>query len=255
MYAGRIRYIEKYYTSHIHPNGERRTGKRGETTASQKKANQRRRIINLWGLIEENFKQGDYHAVLHFQRNNQPQNATEAEKIFAYALRIARRLCKAAGKEFRWIAVIENTGKSGRNYHFHVIVNKQAFEHLGEAWERATSKHGGAGKVSCDRLDGRDTHRALAVYLLKHSDKMAKEWAETGHTKKERYRTSNNLNKPQITKEIIRTSNRFSRTPKPHNGYKIVPLPSGELVEGDTTPTGWEWQAYTEVIHTKGMTG
>lgn len=242
----KLRYVQKYYTTIYHPKGAKRSKAENKTKTAQAKVNARNREITLWLRIEANFGHGDSHSALHYYRCK-PAGLEEAEKDLDNALRLCRKKCKKAGVEFLWIAVTETKGKKGELFHHHIIVNREAQEFLAQAWEEALEKAGRQGKTSSSRLDKRDSHRELAAYLLKQSERTMEQWAALGYTRKQRWRASRNLNIPKTKKKII-TANQWAKEPKPQKGEWLAKNANGDTYEmGIHDVTGWPWMEYVAV--------
>ena len=77
--AGRTVLIERCYSSHIHPPGEKREKKEKKTSEAQEKVNLRKTITELTILMNENFQPGDYHVTLTYAPDERPEDLNGAK--------------------------------------------------------------------------------------------------------------------------------------------------------------------------------
>ena len=78
--AGRTVLYERSYSTHIHPPGATRSEKYKTTKESQKKINLRKVITELTILMNANFKPGDYHLVLTYEKDKRADTVDKAKK-------------------------------------------------------------------------------------------------------------------------------------------------------------------------------
>ena len=214
--AGKTVEVEKYYTSRYNKKGGKRSDKVKPTTEIQKKINIKNAERQLRILINANFGEEDYHVILGYVRGEGEPDRTPEEMrhdidIF---LRKCRKEYKKAGKEFKYIHVME-IGEKGARHH-HLIVNGIDTEILQQCWNKANEKH---SKISVFNLDKTGNYGKLAKYLLKYTDKHRKK--EDGALQKKRWSSSKNLKRPEPKVEIISDREYFRTDPKPIKGYYI----------------------------------
>lgn len=128
--------IEVEYYQSIRKIGKNYGGRKSNnslSSAKMRKANKLRAVKHMQRLINANFGSGDF-----FCRFSAPYGTYESEKEFRkevgkWLYRINYRLKKQGKGRLKYIAFIE-CGKSGKNWHIHIIVGKEDRELLSEQW-------------------------------------------------------------------------------------------------------------------------
>lgn len=102
------------------------------TPEKQRTANMMRAIKNMQRLILCNFTSGDYFVRLSIPRAELTEE--EFEKIANKWKRKMRDAFRKMGKKFKYISFTE-CGKLGKNWHMHIIVEREALELVQKFWE------------------------------------------------------------------------------------------------------------------------
>lgn len=242
--AGKTIEVEYYYTSMYNRKGQSRADKVKPTKEVQKKINNKQAERKLRLLLNANFGYGDYHVILDYIRVKGKPDRTkeEMQTDIAKFLRELRKLYKKAGKELKYVHVMEIGSKGAR--HHHLVINKLDTELLQQAWYKAYEGH---NRVKVFPLDDTGNYADLASYLLKYtSEHRAKD--DEGALMGKRYNCSRNLVRPEPQYEICTTRAYFRvrdniKAPK---GYYIVP---DSVQQGIASPEyyGYGWFRYTMV--------
>ena len=222
--AGRTIEVEKYYSARWGVRGGHRAAHTAPTGETQAAVNERRAVCRLRWLLNENFRDGDLHAVLTYREDNRPDEQ-QARQNMEKLLRVLRKTAKKAGAELRYVHATEYKRKK---IHHHLIAAGVTLEQLRKAWP-----HGG---VHVTPLYGGE-YPALAEYIVKETRKTFRE-QDAPFAK--RWCASRNLRKPQIRVEAIPAES-WSRSPRPLKGYMIVP---DSIEMGTHEETGMPWMRY-----------
>ena len=90
--------------------GQKRTQRVNKSPESVMKTNLRNSILKLTAIINENFKNGDYHITLTHADDPTPEEAKERLNKFLDRMR-GRSRAKTTGFDWKWVAVTEYKGK------------------------------------------------------------------------------------------------------------------------------------------------
>ena len=215
--AGKTVEIEYYYTSRYNKKGGRRSEKVKATREAQKKVNTKQAERKLRLLMNNNFGYGDYHIVLDYIRRpgTPDRSKDEMKKDIQRFLREMRKQCKKAGKEFKYIHVME-IGERGARHH-HLVINKIDVEIIQAAWYKAYEGH---NRVKVFPLDDSGQYADLAAYFIKYSDKHLKDDDE-GKLQGKRWASSRNLVRPEPKYEIVTQRSWFRCEAKAKKGYYV----------------------------------
>lgn len=236
--AGDVIETWKGYSSRVHTKGAKRTKNFKDTEAAQQKVNERKAEEHLRWLLNANFSENDLHAVLHY--GDKPRSLEEIEEDAQKFLSVLKRECKKTETELRYVLVIETKRMS--NPHIHLVLNDMDAKIIKAAWVRTVGK----AYVSITMLDDRGNHGELAAYLIKESRSTAARW-KSGQKHKKRYRSSQNLIKPEPKYEIIRAKT-WKKEPKARAGFALFKDKEGATFRsGIHEVSGYEWMEYTEV--------
>lgn len=165
------------------------------TPEKQKKANKLRAIKAMQRLILCNFDVGDYFVRLSIPREELTES--EFEKIVNKWKRKMRDAFRKIGKKFKYISFTE-CGKLGKNWHLHIIVEREALEFVQKFWE----------------YDGLNF---TALYQSGYYEKLA-EYITKDISGKKRIRTARGLVKPEVQVEEAKKK-------------EIKKLERGEIIE------------------------
>ncbi len=214
--AGKTVEIEYYYTSRYQKRGQKRQDKVKPTREEQKRVNERQAQRKLRLLLNANFGYGDYHVVLDYirRKEEEPRSKEQMRTDIDKFLRECRKLYKAAGKELKYIHVME-IGEKGARHH-HLVINKCDTEILQQAWYKAYEGH---NRVKVFPLDDTGQYSELASYFLKYTDKHRTE--DEGALMSKRYNSSRNLVRPEPVYEIISQRNWFKAEPHAPKGWYV----------------------------------
>ncbi|MEG1965935.1 MAG: hypothetical protein RR064_07260 [Oscillospiraceae bacterium] len=221
--AGNIKSIAKYYTSRFQTKGIGRGQNQNITPDDVQKLNDERAEWKLWLLIKANFKPKDIHAVLTYKPSERP-SAELARKHIAKFLRDARKIYKQQGKTFKYIWTCEYEGSA---LHFHLIIPQIDISDLVEAWKY--------GQIRPTYMYAEGDYKALAHYIIKETTRTAKLKKISG----KRYNASNNLTKPIMKREIIK-SDSWTDNPRIPKGWVL----SSKVRTGYGGATGTPFQYY-----------
>lgn len=204
------RIIEKdlYYTYHVLPSIKELKRKRAkrvnQTPEQQKETNRRHAAAKLAMKIANNFKAGDWYITLTIG-GKVPSKEEVKRKIDNFILNL-RRHYKKKGKEFKYVAVIENMTGRGRP-HGHLLVNSldpEDMVFIKKCWTL------GYPEVKLFGGDVDDCNRLAAYFKKEDVDK------HSG-----RLRTSINLIDPIEKKEKVTRSECYSTQIRPPKGYHV----------------------------------
>lgn len=238
--AGKTIEVEYFYTSRYNKKGGSRKDKVKPTREEQKKVNTRAAERKLRLLINANYKYGDYHLVLDYIRVKGKPDRTreEMKKDIQVFLRECRKLYRKAGKEFKYIHVME-IGKKGARHH-HLVVNQIDTKILQQAWYKAYEGH---NRVKVFPLDDTGNYADLASYLIKYTTEHLR---DGDRLQGKRWAASKNLIHPEPEYEIVTQRSWFRREAKAIDGY-YVDLNS--VASGITNPEyyGYGWFRYRMV--------
>ena len=239
--AGKTIEVEFYYTSRYNKKGGSRKDKVKPTREEQKKVNTRAAERKLRLLINNNFGYGDYHVVLDYirQKGKPDRTKEEIKKDIAVFLRELRKEYKKAGKELKYIHVME-IGKKGARHH-HLVINKIDTKILQRAWYKAYEGH---NRVKVFPLDDTGQYGELAAYLIKYTDKTV---GTEDELQGKRWNCSKNLVRPEPEYEIVTQRSWFRCEPKAKKGYYID---QNSVARGIASPEyyGYGWFRYTMVM-------
>ncbi len=225
--AGDTIEVKKYFSARY---GKKDSGgrarKENETSEKQKKVNENNAAERLTWLINENFRDGDYHIVLTYSDENRPSADESAELLKKY-LRKLRSEYRKEGSELKYITVTEY---ETTNIHHHIIINKFDTSVISDLW-----MHGG---VHFTPLYSNGEYSKLAHYFVKETNKTFKDAVVSG----KRWNASRNLRKPHIVKTVVQADS-WTKNPKPLKGYYIAT----DSVAEDVDSFGYAFQKYTMI--------
>lgn len=215
--AGKTVEVEMYYTAKYNRRGYTKADRVHPSTEQQIRINTRHAERKLRILMNANFGMGDYHVVLDYIRSSDRSDRTKAEmkKDIAVFLRECRKEYRKAGKEFKYIHVME-IGKKGARHH-HLVINKIDPEILQKAWYKAYEGH---NRVKIFPLDDTGNYAKLAAYFIKYSTEHLKDDPDE-RLQGKRWAASKNLIRPEPKIELITNRAWFRTEAKPIKGYYI----------------------------------
>lgn len=183
--------------------GKRATRKR-ITPEAARKYNDRLAARNLAMLIDNNFGPGDgWHTLTYAE----PPTRAEAEKELNNFLRRMKYRMGKAGTELKYIAVTEY---ENHRIHHHVLMNTDDSALVQKVW--------GKGYARTTPVQDEETHRRLAEYMIKETQKT---FRDPDSERKQRCKKSRNLVKP-VTKRVEVSLKHLFQEPEPIDGYYIV---------------------------------
>ena len=179
--SGRVEEVAMVF---VGPNAKARNPKiKGNTPRWKQDQNDRHGVKRLNRVLCGNFQPGDLLVGLLYDPEHLPANREEAERDAANLLRRLAYAMKKDGLELRYILVTADMdGKTGQvaRLHHHVVLPKEAFDHVRKAW--------GLGDVRFDPLRKTPDFMGLAAYLLNQVKRIPQ---------KKKYRPSRNLAQPK----------------------------------------------------------
>lgn len=227
--AGKLIEIERYFTCRQGYMGERNPHT-NKSTEQKEKENDRQAARKLAWLIAANFKEGDYHMVLDYRKDEKPEDfETMIKQADRFLAKLKRRYAKL-GVELKYIHVCER-GTKGALHHHLIINNVLALNEIQKCWPH--------GRVHINLLDDSGDYHKLAEYLIKYTSGQLHE----GNLK-QRYRRSRNLVMPEIKKKVVPLS-KFGKEPK-RKGYVLI-----DSYEGHTK-TDYPYQIFRYVKTERG---
>ena len=230
-YAGDTIEIRKYYSSRYKVKGIKRSENKKPTVEEQKVVNSKRAEKELRRIINTNFKEGDYHLVLTYRKEDRTEDKEEIKKQMAKFVRGMREEYKKQGLEFKYVHVAE-VGERGALHH-HLVVNAIDPKVINKLWKY--------GRVKINLLDETGQYKKLASYLIKYTDKVIGTEREIYG---KRWNSSKNLEKPRIKKRIVSSKRGYNAEAREIKGYYI----DKETVKsGISVFSGFPYYEYTLV--------
>lgn len=223
--AGKTCIYERTYSTYAHPKGERRARKEKPTIETQEKINNRKQAREVCIYLNANFKGGDYHVTLTYEKDKRPTDPDDAKQDRKDFLKRLRRRMKKEQMDFKYLIVTE-IGTRGALHH-HMVLNQIPVEWIRQAWKK--------GRIDVRPLDDSGQYSRLADYLAKNLLK----WKKAGGTGRG-WTHSKNLYRPETVKRIV-TRNRFRTEPRIKKGFYI----DRDTVEcGISEYSGYEFLRY-----------
>lgn len=227
---GVIMQIEKYYPGNYGAPGEKRGKKKKITPEDVKKQNERNRWRKVQRLILNNFSPGDWHLILKYRPGERPEDYLTAKAHRKKFLDRMRKIYKAAGIPFKWIAVTER-GKKGQVLHHHLIIQDIRTEDIDTV--RMVKKLWDCGNAFFSELYEDGEFEKLAEYIVKAETKEEGGWCT--------YSRSRNLIPPKKTVEDV-PHKRWRNPPVAPKGWYVV---KDSVYNGENPVTGHPYQHYT----------
>ena len=239
--AGKTIEVEYFYTSRYNKKGGSRKEKVKATREEQKKVNNRAAERKLRLLLNNNYGYGDYHVILDYirQKGKTDRTKEEMKKDIAVFLRELRKAYKAAGKELKYVHVME-IGEKGARHH-HLVINQIDTKIIQAAWYKAYEGH---NRVKVFPLDDTGNYAQLAAYLIKYTSKTV---GTADELQGKRWNCSRNLDRPEPVYEIVTQRSWFRCEPIALKGYYID---QSSVAKGIASPEyyGYGWFKYTMVM-------
>lgn len=228
VHAGKTEEHHKYYSWYIHPVGEKRDKQKKPSDERIKRSNLRQAEKKLRGLMNENFRDGDYLLTLDFH-SHKPRDSAEMQKAAAGFIKKLRYRLKKQGINPKYIYVMEIGPRGSR--HLHMVIEKCGLENVLECWTY--------GGVHCSPLYTDGQYRQIAAYFLKYALKT--EATEERLIGKRWYR-SRNLRKPKIIKRIV-LSNTFKESAPDKAGWYL----DKDSESRGITEAGYQYYSYSYI--------
>lgn len=230
--AGATIEVKKYHCYRARARGEPRARRNKETSLQMEEVNRRNAENKLRWTMNTNFKGGDYHLVLHYQRKPGDPYRTpeEMKKDMRRYLRKMRAVYREADKEFKYVYVFEIGERGSR--HIHIAQNEIPLAKCSKCWEH--------GRVTCTPFDDFGDYRLLANYFMKYSDKT---FRTVGRLMGKRYSCSRNLKEPKVTKTVVSRASTYKEQVNTIPGYFVDP----DTVESGVDAFGYRFFKYTMI--------
>lgn len=229
--AGKTIEIEKYYSSRYKKKGISRSERKQLTREEQKKVNSRQAEKKLRRILNANFGGGDLHVVLDYRKDERPATKEEMKEDFRKFIRKLRGEYKKAGKELKYVNVMEVGSKGAR--HHHIVLNEIDVKIISKLWEK--------GRAHYNPLDETGQYKKLASYLIKYTDKVLGTEEEI---QGRRWGSSKNLIHPEPVKRVISDRNCYREEAREKKGYYV----DKETIAGGIHDyTGYPYFTYTLV--------
>lgn len=190
--------MERYVSIRTQGKKAARGSNKRESSADQKRRNDREARKKLTRLIACNFGKKDLYLTLTYLDTPTPE---DAEKHLTRYIRKVRCWRKKNGmSDLKYIAVTEY--RYGTRVHHHILIPSMPADVAMELW----NAEAGHGRVDCQWMYEEGGFEALARYLIKEGKaKSARRW-----------RQSKNLAKPKITIKEVRPAAISHKIPVPH---------------------------------------
>jgi hypothetical protein len=222
---GRYKEVHKYYRYGC-PRGKR--GQRsGKTSDAVTRYNQKLKERQLQRLICANFREGDWHVVLSYRKEERPASMDAAKKDLRRFLRKIKRRYEKAGREFKYICVTER-GKQGACHH-HLII--QDFSDEGLNTKQAVMESWPAARHFTPLYD-QAAFEVLAEYIAKKETKEDQSGCS--------YSRSRNLIVPKAKVRRILASE-WAEEPRNEKGYEVI---KATIETGENPYTGIPYMRY-----------
>lgn len=193
------------YMSYQRKPGEKRKKKQKLTTEEQWRVNFRNALRKLTRKMNTNFKPGDYHLVLNYEKEYRPETWNDMYEDVRTFLKKLRKEIKKQGMELKYIRVMELGSKGAR--HHHLVINEIPPKILRKCWPK--------GRININPLDESGQYRDLASYFLKFTDEAVRK----GELKK-RWDSSKNLVEPEVIRKPV-NRRYFRETTNVPKGYYL----------------------------------
>lgn len=219
--------IEKGYTHRYHQKGEKRVKKSNPTPDQVKEYNRRQAEKRLRRLIKANFKKGDWHLTLTYDKNDRP-TPEEANETLKKFIRKLRAYCKKHYSELKYIHVTEYMNAA---IHHHVIIADVPGlqQYIIKNWPYNTNW---TPMYEGERVE------VLASYLIKETDKTFR----LDPAAKQRYACSRNLVRPEpIITICSKNIDKRPIVPKKYRAEYIMDV--DYYVFGVSEVTGYAYQS------------
>lgn len=185
-----------------------RARKQNSTREAQKRLNYKNAVKNIVRLVNTNFTDEDIWGTFTYETSKLPKSVAEADRTFANFLRRLRYHGKRLGfpplKYVFWTEFEDDEKKGKKRVHHHIVTNFPDRDLAERLWK------GGARKQTRRLQADENGYEGMVRYCMK----------DPRGTK--RYKTSKNLQKPQITIA----------------DYKFTRRRVNRLVRGDSDPHG-----------------
>ena len=229
--TGRVIEVRKKYSARYGVKGIPRRENSKPTPEDVEKINQQNAERSLRRSINENFGEGDFHMILGFEGEYDP-DPFEAKKLIDNFTRRARNLYRREGLEFKYILAMERGQRGQNKIHFHVVCNYIDTRKLSALWPY--------GRIKYFPLDDSGQYGKLAAYIIKRTSHTYKS-GESPY--KKRFSPSRNLKIPKPENEVV-SRKRWLKEPKAIWGYYIE---KDKTVNGISKVTGYPYQFYSMV--------
>lgn len=192
-------------STRIHNKREsKRQPKMNPTSEAVKKINLRNAERKLTALLNNNFKDGDYHLTLTY-KGDAPSPA-EAKKDVTKFIRNIRNKMKRSEQIFKYIQVTEY---HNHRIHHHIVCSAIDPDIITSYWSK--------GGVNIKPLDTNGNYCKLAEYLIKETEKT---FRLPESATKRRWSGSRNLVMPEVKREIV-SAKELDKELKAVKGYQI----------------------------------
>lgn len=214
--------IEIYQDGRYGAPGKKREPKKKPTPEQVQRQNQKNKENRIRRYIKNNFQKNDYWITGTYRKGNRPASVEEAKKHLEKYRRKLRDKYRKAGKEFKYICLLEIGSRGG--VHFHMVANRieGGDALLSECWPH--------GHIHLTLLYEEGGFRDLAEYI--------------GKSGEDKYYThSRNLIFPKVRSKQIR-NREWKKQPKIYEGYY---LEKDSLVIGENPNTKKQYMHYAMV--------
>lgn len=228
--AGKIIEVSKYHTYRYNTKEGKRTKKSKETSVSQMKINLRQAATKLRRIMNANFCDDDFLIELDYIPKFRPKDSTAMQDNIRSAMKIIRARYKKQGVRLKYIYVKELGPKGAAHIHMIISSCDNMSKVLKEAWPY--------GGIHIDPLNTDGQYEKIANYFIKYADKTIQ---TEGKLIGKKWYPSRNLDKPEVTKKVIRRVNTYYENIKEAEGYYL----EKDSVLTGITADGYGYFTYT----------
>lgn len=230
--SGLVLEIEKIQNNRVHSKKTKRTKRTSHTPEAMARNNERQAAKKLARLINCNFEAGDAIVTLTYRPDERPDNPQQTKKNISNFLRRLKELCKKMGIELIYIGVSNFDCRGVPHHHLLLKANLITSADIEALW--------GLGIVRFTKLANRDNgdYTKVAYYFLKHTNQVYNDPKRRVHAK--RFISSRNLQKPIVTKKIVKADS-WHAEPIAPKGYWLI---TDSIRNRVNNITGWPYQYY-----------
>lgn len=223
--------VDEYRDGRYGARGKKRKEKREVTPEQIKRQNQFNRTKRLRRRMRANFKEGDLYWTFTFDKKMRPGTMKEAKGIFKYLREEIRKICRAQGKQFKWVVRIERGSRGA--LHVHLAMNAiEKPRQIVKLWKDKLGRRYGHAYLEFMYEEG--GFADLAAYMTKPEEEGEEVY----------WSHSRNLPMPEPEVEMVKDDLDNRGDIEIPEGYY---LDKSSVIEGINPVTGYPFRHYTLV--------